>query len=105
MGHGGRVNEKGLLVCPFHEWKFDTKGKTHDIPYCEKELTSYSAIDNSAYPVCEKYGMIFFWYHVDREKPRFDVDMHVIREPANRPTQEIRKSKDLLFEMHMMEPR
>ena len=105
LGHGGRVSKEGNLVCPYHEWEFDTDGKTKHVPYCQKDISSYSAIDNKSYPVCEKHGNIFFWYHVDGEPPRFEIDLHIIQKPADVPTTRVRESEDLLFEMHMMEPR
>ena len=34
LGHGGRVKD-GCLICPFHEWSYDTAGRNVDIPYAE----------------------------------------------------------------------
>jgi phenylpropionate dioxygenase-like ring-hydroxylating dioxygenase large terminal subunit len=104
LGKGGVVNAAGHLKCPFHEWTFGTDGKCQSIPYCTKDIGEYSHINQGAYRVLEKFGLVFMWYHSDGEPPRFSVDMHVIEQPCLPCDSLIRKGSSMLFNMHMMEP-
>ena len=64
LGHGGRV-EGNTLVCPYHEWAFDARGKNLCIPYCKRGgptgMVGVKRVDTKAYEVCEVAGMVFFW--------------------------------------------
>lgn len=69
LAAGGKVVGNDI-VCPFHAWRFDGGGQCVEIPYCERipkgaELRSW--------PVTERNGLIFVWYHPGNAAPEFDV--------------------------------
>jgi nitrite reductase/ring-hydroxylating ferredoxin subunit len=70
LGHGGTV-EDGLLVCPFHGWKFDCEGTNVDIPYSERTNKKGRL---RTYPAVEVNGLTFAWYHPDESvAPMWEV--------------------------------
>lgn len=76
MGHGGRV-EGGNLRCPFHSWAFRPDGFCVDIPYAKAipPITRREPVVRP-YPVTERNGVVWAWYHPDAEAPTFDVIEH-----------------------------
>lgn len=67
---GGRV-EDGCLVCPFHEWSFDTDGRNTAIPYAERPNRKARV---RAFPTVVRNGMLLFWYHPDPAvAPRWEL--------------------------------
>ncbi|MES2495084.1 MAG: Rieske 2Fe-2S domain-containing protein [Pseudomonadota bacterium] len=83
LGHGGVV-EGDSIRCPFHAWAFRPDGFCSSIPYARafpprakrEPLTQ-------AYPVVEKAGVIWAWYHPDNAEPSFDVlDYPEFTDPA-----------------------
>jgi 3-ketosteroid 9alpha-monooxygenase subunit A len=76
MGYGGTV-DGDKLRCPFHNWAFRADGFCVDIPYAKAipPITKREPIAR-AYPVVEKNGVIWAWYHPDRIAPTFDVIDH-----------------------------
>ena len=73
LGHGGTV-ENDNVVCPYHKWKFDTKGQCKDIPYCpsSRKVVGKSRVNTRSYHVRERLGMIFVWIHVENKDPSFE---------------------------------
>ncbi|MDR7060346.1 MULTISPECIES: Rieske 2Fe-2S domain-containing protein [unclassified Sphingopyxis] len=73
MGHGGQV-EGDSLRCPFHHWAFRPDGFCSKIPYA-KAFPPRAKREPLAksYPVVEKSGVIWAWYHPDDIAPTFDV--------------------------------
>lgn len=69
LGVGGRVVEE-TLRCPFHGWRWGGDGVCREIPYA-KRIPASARID--AFPVVERNGMIFVWYHADGEAPSFEI--------------------------------
>jgi nitrite reductase/ring-hydroxylating ferredoxin subunit len=70
LGHGGTV-EGCEIKCPFHGWRFDADGVNTDIPYSERTNKKGSLL---TYPVLERNGISFVWYHPDPEVgPMWDV--------------------------------
>ena len=76
LGRGGRV-EGELLRCPFHGWGFRPDGFCTSIPYarvmppiCKREPIA------GPYPVTEKNGVVWAWYHPAGTPPMFDVIEH-----------------------------
>ena len=61
LGVGGRVVD-GCLVCPFHEWTFDTDGANAVIPYAEKPNRKARI---RTFPTTVRNGFLVFWYHPD----------------------------------------
>ena len=70
LGHGGTV-EGCEIVCPFHGWKFDAEGSNTDIPYSER---TNKRAQVRAYPVVERNGFVYTWYHPDGEAPTWEVE-------------------------------
>ena len=70
LGHGGGVSGCEL-VCPFHGWKFDGEGCNTEIPYSER--TNKKAKIRT-YPVLERNGFVYTWYHPGEEPPTWEVD-------------------------------
>ncbi|MAG34282.1 MAG: hypothetical protein CL908_25670 [Deltaproteobacteria bacterium] len=66
---GGRL-EKGLLVCPFHSWSWNGKGRCVAIPYADR-IPETAQI--RSYPVREHGGVIWAWYGAEGGEPAFDL--------------------------------
>ena len=69
MGYGARV-EGNCLVCPMHTWKFDETGRNVDIPYSDRVNRKATV---RTYPVVERNGMVYAWYHPHDEAPKWEV--------------------------------
>ncbi|HYC01168.1 MAG TPA: Rieske 2Fe-2S domain-containing protein [Candidatus Limnocylindrales bacterium] len=69
FGHGGKV-EGDNLACPFHSWQFNGAGTCVHIPYTDKIPSKAKA---GAYPVLERNGIIFVWYHDQGLEPHFEI--------------------------------
>lgn len=68
LGHGGTV-EDCEIVCPFHGWKFDCAGTNTDIPYSNRTNRKAKIL---TYPVIERNGFIYTWYHPHGEAPTWE---------------------------------
>ena len=70
LGYGGRVN--GVTIrCPFHAWTYDGQGRCVDIPYSNHRLPGRTAL--TTYPVAERNGMVWVWWHPLNDSPTFAV--------------------------------
>ncbi len=69
LAAGGNVVGNDI-VCPFHAWRFDGAGQCVEIPYCERIP---KGAELRAWPVTERNGLIFVWYHPGNAPPEFDV--------------------------------
>jgi phenylpropionate dioxygenase-like ring-hydroxylating dioxygenase large terminal subunit len=69
LGYGGKV-EGGVIVCPFHAWRFDCAGACVEVPYAKK-IPPKAKI--GAWPVCEVNGLILLWHHADGAPPSWEV--------------------------------
>ena len=70
LGHGGTV-DGCEVVCPFHGWKFDSDGCNTEIPYSDR--TNKKARIRT-YPVLERNGFVYAWYHPHQEAPTWEVE-------------------------------
>ncbi len=73
LGHGGEVNGEWIR-CPFHHWSYDNTGMARDIPYANAlppKATQGPCLN--AYPVQERNGCIWAWYHPDGAEPLTDL--------------------------------
>jgi len=61
----GRVIGESLR-CPFHGWRFDTKGECVEIPYCD-EIPERARI--RTWHAEEKHGTIWMWFHPENIAP------------------------------------
>jgi len=75
----GRL-ENGGLRCPFHGWLFDVKGKCLETPAEPEGSKLCTRVQQGAYPVVEKSGIVFA-YIGEGEPPAFpDFDCFVAPE-------------------------
>lgn len=70
LGHGASV-EGCEIKCPFHGWKFDGDGCNTDIPYSDR-INKKARI--RSYPVLERNGFVYTWYHPHEEPPTWEVE-------------------------------
>ena len=77
LGEGGRV-EGNSVVCPFHGWQFNRKGRCTDIPYGKTipPKLKDGRVCQRPWPVVEKNQVIWAWYHPTGREPAFDVMEH-----------------------------
>ena len=58
----GRINQEGLLECPYHGWSFDGDGRCQRIPQAEEGVRSDSSRARcSALPTATAQGLLFVW--------------------------------------------
>ena len=69
LGVGGTV-EGDTLRCPFHGWRWSGDGRCAAIPYASR-IPQAARI--STYPVVERNGMVFVWYHAEGKPPSFQI--------------------------------
>jgi 3-ketosteroid 9alpha-monooxygenase subunit A len=76
MGYGGRVNGNDL-ECPFHAWQYNEAGAVTRIPYA-RTIPPQAKRDNCvrAWPVAERNGLVWIWYHPDNVVPLFEIDSY-----------------------------
>ena len=68
LGYGGTVAGDDI-VCPFHAWKWNDKGKNIEIPYSKQECVNATL---RSWPVIEKGGLVLIWYHPENQQPDFE---------------------------------
>jgi phenylpropionate dioxygenase-like ring-hydroxylating dioxygenase large terminal subunit len=69
---GGTVHGD-TLACPFHGWRYDGEtGACVEIPYAGTERIPVKAAMRS-YPVVERSGLVFAWYHAEDGPPFYEV--------------------------------
>jgi len=59
------------LVCPFHAWEFNHKGKCAHIPYTDKVPANAAT---KSWIVKEDWNLILVWYHSENELPSWSTD-------------------------------
>jgi phenylpropionate dioxygenase-like ring-hydroxylating dioxygenase large terminal subunit len=71
---GGWLNEKrDCVVCPYHGWEYDGKGKCKKIPSEGKDFVVPPRFRIDAYPVEERYGMIWVFMGDLPEEERYPI--------------------------------
>ena len=76
MGHGGRVHGNDL-ECPFHAWRYDGTGAVTEIPYARTIPPQAKRADCvRGWPVVERNGFIWIWYHPDGVAPMWEIDTY-----------------------------
>jgi phenylpropionate dioxygenase-like ring-hydroxylating dioxygenase large terminal subunit len=74
LGYGGSVDDQGLH-CPFHGWVFNGEGHVVDISYAERippKVVGKACL--KTYPVIEKSGFIWAWYHPSGDAPLYEIE-------------------------------
>ncbi len=69
LGYEGWV-EGETIVCPFHQWRYNTSGKCVHVPYA-RAVPPQAKV--RAWPTCARGGMIFVWHDLDGREPFFDL--------------------------------
>ncbi|MFE4367783.1 Rieske 2Fe-2S domain-containing protein [Streptomyces sp. NPDC056835] len=67
LGAGGHVDGE-LLVCPFHQFAFDTEGTCVRTPYGTPPKTGLELL-----PSQERFGIVWVWHHPDEPTPTWDL--------------------------------
>ncbi|ODS22701.1 hypothetical protein AB835_12810 [Candidatus Endobugula sertula] len=66
LGHGGKINGDGEVVCPFHGFRFNNNGHCVETGYCTKPAKNTQL---SVYPTHETNGLILAFYDHSGSKP------------------------------------
>ncbi len=69
LGHGGTVRGDGIR-CPFHGWCFDGEGHCVEVPHLGRGAMQARV---RSYPVEERNGIVFAWYHAKGAAPDWEV--------------------------------
>jgi nitrite reductase/ring-hydroxylating ferredoxin subunit len=69
IGHGGRVVGDDL-ICPFHQWKFDSDGRNVEIPYSSRAHVSNRLI---RWMVVEAHGVVYVWFDEQGSPPQWSI--------------------------------
>ncbi len=69
IGVGGCVRD-GVVVCPFHQWKFDTNGHNVDIPY-RAETNRKARL--RTFPTRDWAGLVMVWFDDDGAAPNWQL--------------------------------
>jgi 3-ketosteroid 9alpha-monooxygenase subunit A len=69
LGVGGQV-VGDTLRCPFHHWRYDGSGRCIEIPYARRIPP---AAKLRAWPLSERHGLLFVWYHPDGAAPSWEI--------------------------------
>lgn len=72
LAHGGTVVGT-RLECPFHGWCYDGKGAVRDISYARAIPPSVKRPAEKPWPVVERNGFIWTWYHPDGAAPQWEL--------------------------------
>ncbi|HXW33449.1 MAG TPA: Rieske 2Fe-2S domain-containing protein [Acidimicrobiales bacterium] len=71
LGVGGKVRGE-VVVCPFHGWCYDGEsGACVEIPYGPGRIPSQAKV--RAFPVVERNGMVWTWFHLEGKPPFYEV--------------------------------
>jgi len=74
MGHGGRVVGNDL-ECQFHAWTYDGTSAVTGIPYAKTiPLQAKRANCVPSWPVVERNGLVWVWYHPEGKPPKWEID-------------------------------
>ena len=75
IGVGGCIRD-GTVVCPFHNWRFDTDGRNVEIPYRraqngEPEVNRRASL--RTFPARDWCGMVMVWFDEQRQDPQWEL--------------------------------
>ncbi|MES2495768.1 MAG: Rieske 2Fe-2S domain-containing protein [Pseudomonadota bacterium] len=62
--------EGETIVCPFHQWKYDSNGKCVHVPFA-KAVPPRAQV--RVWPTAERGGMIFIWHDLAGSEPQYDL--------------------------------
>lgn len=68
---GGRARIEGDTIrCPMHSWQYGPDGRCIDVPYSDR-INKQAKL--RTYPVAERMGALFAWYHPEGAPPEWDL--------------------------------
>ena len=67
---GAATIEGDAIRCPMHSWQFGADGRCVDIPYADR-VNARARV--RTYPVIERNGGLYAWYHPEEAEPGWDV--------------------------------
>lgn len=67
---GGRVIGASIR-CPYHGWRYGSDGRCVEIPYSESRIPARARV--FSYPVVERDGIVYFWYHAGDAAPTYEL--------------------------------
>lgn len=73
FGHGGSIEGEDIK-CPFHGFCFSTDGDCTKTGYGTKPSPRAKVY---SWPVMEKLGMVFCYFHPERKEPDYDLDERI----------------------------
>jgi phenylpropionate dioxygenase-like ring-hydroxylating dioxygenase large terminal subunit len=82
LGYGGIV-VGDRLECPFHGWRYDGRGAVCEIAYARAIPPSVKRPGDQPWPVVERNGFVWLWYHPDGVAPQWEVRAFAEAEDAN----------------------
>ncbi|MBY8823537.1 Rieske 2Fe-2S domain-containing protein [Sphingomonas colocasiae] len=65
--------EGETIVCPFHQWRYDTSGKCVHVPFA-KAIPPRARV--RTWPTVERGGMIFVWHDLSGRPPLWDLPVY-----------------------------
>mgnify|MGYP000191604021 CR=1 FL=1 len=72
------------IVCPFHGWDFNGDGYCESVPYATKmPPTAVGQQLLKTWPLCERNGTIWMWYHPAGQPPKWEVESFAELDPQN----------------------
>ena len=72
LGVGGFVDGESV-VCPFHNWAWNGKGKCTHIPYTDNMPPRVKTLRLRHYHVVEKNQIIWAWFHPEDAEPSLEI--------------------------------
>ncbi len=72
LGVASTVNGNDLR-CAYHHWSFNGNGGVTDIPYSNVIPPQLKRACQPSWPVSERDGVIFVWYHPRKAAPKWEV--------------------------------
>ena len=75
LGHGGKVKGDSI-ACPFHGWEWNGDGSCAKVPYADTIPPRVQKTRLRHYPLQERNGAIYAWYHPKDAAPSWQVEAH-----------------------------
>ncbi len=71
---GGKI-QGDTIACPFHGWRFNTRGEVTEIPYANTIPTKVRGKEClKSWPTVERNQIIWVWYHPNDIAPLWEVE-------------------------------
>ena len=77
----GAVDDRGLLACSYHGWRFDRSGACREVPGLSNGAAEEAGRAVSAHAVCEQDGFVWVWGRPDSEPDGEPVRIPYVDDP------------------------